>query len=146
MAGPFCRWQSDSNQSDGDGRRIPGPLPAGFLIPSLPLKPKTGTQPNSFHLVAQKVLNTRPARTEDENALTVPPPPTLPERRLPLRQPPSEQPFSASPQNVDPVRNDWVLPHLAPILFFDAFPQLTRKTLGPSALAGLWYSSLMYAI
>jgi hypothetical protein len=42
----------------------------------------------------------------------VPPPPTSPERRLPLRQLPSERSFSASPRNVDPVRNDWVLPHL----------------------------------
>ncbi|HEX7331180.1 MAG TPA: hypothetical protein VF290_06755, partial [Pyrinomonadaceae bacterium] len=46
--------------------------------------------------------------------LTVPPPPTSPERRLPLRQQPSERSFSASPRNVDPVRNDWVLPHLKP--------------------------------
>jgi hypothetical protein len=36
--------------------------------------------------------------------LTVPPPPTSPERRLPLRQLPSERPFSASPRNVDPAK------------------------------------------
>jgi hypothetical protein len=44
--------------------------------------------------------------------LTVPPPPTSPERRLPLRQPPSERSFSASPRYVDPVSNDWVFPLL----------------------------------
>jgi hypothetical protein len=44
--------------------------------------------------------------------LTVPPPPTSPERRLPLRQLPSERSFSASPQNADSVRNDRVFPHL----------------------------------
>jgi hypothetical protein len=44
--------------------------------------------------------------------LTVPPPPTSPERRLPLRQLPSERSFSASPQNADLVRNDRVFPLL----------------------------------
>jgi hypothetical protein len=44
--------------------------------------------------------------------LTVPPPPTSPERRLPLRQLPSERPFSASPRYADLVRNDRVFPLL----------------------------------
>ena len=61
--------------------------------------------------VAREVLKREPARHGIHKMLTVPPPPTSPERRLPLRQLPSERPFSASPRYADPVRNDWVFPH-----------------------------------
>jgi hypothetical protein len=67
-----------------------------------------------FSVLARCVLNGQRHDTENTKSLTVPPPPTSPERRLPLRQQPSERSFSASPRYVDPVRNDWVLPHLKP--------------------------------
>ena len=69
----------------------------------------TSTNSNSWHSRCSR--NHRHVR-KDAATLTVPPPPTSPERRLPLRQLPSEQPFSASPRTVNPVRNDWVLPLL----------------------------------
>ena len=53
-----------------------------------------------------------PHDTEYTELVTVPPPPTSPERRLPLRQLPSERPFSASPRYADLVRNDRVFPLL----------------------------------
>ena len=61
--------------------------------------------------VAREVLKREPARHGIHKMLTVPPPPTSPERRLPLRQQPSERSFSASPRNADLVRNDRVFPH-----------------------------------
>jgi hypothetical protein len=63
------------------------------------------------NVLAREVLKREPARHGMHKMLTVPPPPTSPERRLPLRQLPSERPFSASPQYADPVRNGWVFPH-----------------------------------
>jgi hypothetical protein len=74
--------------------------------------------------MARNLLKKQSARTEDEVScwLTVPPPPTFPERCLPLRQQPTERPFSSASRNVDPVSHDWVF-----LLFKDAFHIHSRK-------------------